>query len=47
MKYSATHGISFIRDLCTTYEKRAMISVKSAQHYEKMAKIHLPCVNLI
>ena len=45
--YSAIHGISFIRDLCTTYYKRAIIFVKSTQNYEKIVKIHLSCVNLI
>ena len=44
--YSAIHGSSFIRDLCTTYYKRAIIFVKSTQHYEKIVKIHFPYVNL-
>ena len=39
--YTATHGISFIRNLCTLCEKRPVIFVKSSQYYEKIVIIHL------
>ena len=44
LNYTATHGISLIRNLCTTCSKRLVIFVESSQYYEKMVILPQRCV---
>ena len=41
--YSANHGISFIRYLCHTYSKRAVLFIKTYEHQNKVVRRSWRC----
>ena len=41
--YSANHGISFIRYLCRTHSKRAVLFIKTYEHHNKVVRRSWRC----